>query len=204
MSPDLLHSPATDRNKQPILDVLCGILPPEGHILEIASGTGEHVVYFAEALPNLNWQPTDPDGASLATIRARVHAAGLTNVHDPIDLDVRNAPWPVELSDAVLCINMVHISPWAATEALFSNARSILSPSGVLYLYGPYRQSDQDTTASNEAFDASLRSRNSEWGIRSLEEVVHFADTQGFVLENTRDMPANNLSVVFRNTLNSN
>ena len=201
MGPDLLHSPATDRNKQSILDVLCDILPPEGHVLEVASGTGQHVVYFADALPKLVWQPTDPDESSRTTIRARVRAAGLNNVHDPIDLDVRNTPWPVKLADAVLCINMIHISPWAATEALFLNAGRILPSSGVLYLYGAYRQSDRDTTASNEAFDASLRSRNSEWGIRSLEEVVQFAETQGFALENTKDMPTNNLSVVFRNTL---
>lgn len=201
MSPDLLHSPATDRNKQPILDVLRDILPPEGRVLEIASGTGQHVMYFADALPNLVWQPTDPDEPSRATIQARVRAAGLTNVHDPVDLDVRDAPWPVKLSNAVLCINMIHISPWTATEALFSNARSILSSAGILYLYGPYSQSGRDITASNKAFDASLRSRNPEWGIRSLEQVVHFAETQGFVLEKTKDMPANNLSVVFRNTL---
>jgi len=201
MSPDLLHSPATDRNKQPILDVLREILPPDGQVLEIASGTGQHVMYFADALPKLVWQPTDPDEPSRATIQARVRAAGLTNVRDPVDLDVRDAPWPVKLSDAVLCINMIHISPWAATEALFSNARSILSSAGILYLYGPYCQTGRDTTASNKAFDASLRSRNSEWGIRSLEQVVHFAETQGFVLEKTKDMPANNLSVVFRNTL---
>ena len=201
MSPDLLHSPATDRNKQPILDVLREILPPDGQVLEIASGTGQHVMYFADALPKLVWQPTDPDEPSRATIQARVRAAGLTNVRDPVDLDVRDAPWPVKLSDAVLCINMIHISPWAATEALFSNARSILSSAGILYLYGPYCQKGRDTTASNKAFDASLRSRNSEWGIRSLEQVVHFAETQGFVLEKTKDMPANNLSVVFRNTL---
>ena len=201
MTPDLLHSPATDRNKQPILEVLRGILPPEGRVLEIASGTGQHVVYFADALPKLVWQPTDPDESSLATIRERVRAAGLTNVRDPVDLDVRVAPWPVQLSDAVLCINMIHISPWAATEALFLNARHVLSSAGALYLYGPYRQSDRDTTASNKAFDASLRSRNSEWGIRSLEQVVNFAETKGFILENTKDMPANNLSVIFRNTL---
>jgi len=201
MRPNLLHSPATDRNKQPILGVLHDILPPEGHILEIASGTGEHVVYFAEALPKLIWQPTEPNKLSRSTIQARVRASGLTNVRDPLDLDVRDAHWPVKPSDAVLCINMIHISPWAATEALFSNARRILSSTGVLYLYGPFRQSDQDTTPSNEAFDASLRSRNSEWGLRSLEEVVHFATKQGFALENTKEMPANNLSVVFRNIM---
>ena len=201
MRPELLHSPSTDRNKHPILDVLCDILPREGRVLEIASGTGQHVVYFAEKLPKLVWQPTEPDDSSRATIQTRLRASGLNNVHDPIDLDVRDTPWPVEHSDAILCINMVHISPWAATEALFLNAKDALSSAGVLYLYGAYRQSDRSTTASNEAFDASLRARNSEWGIRNLEEVVRFAKTQGFVLENTRDMPANNLSVIFRNTL---
>lgn len=201
MTDELLHSPATERNKKPILEVLRHILPSTGLILEIASGTGQHVVHFARELPNLFWQPTDPDEASRATIVARLRAANLDNVKEPMALDVLSTHWPVNLSDAILCINMIHISPWAATEALFLKAKHVLSSAGVLYLYGPYRQSGRHTEASNESFDTSLRSHNSEWGIRNLEDVTRIAELQGFVLETTMDMPANNLSVIFRNAL---
>ena len=201
MTDELLHSPATERNKKPILEVLRHILPSTGLILEIASGTGQHVVHFARELPNLFWQPTDPDEASRATIVARLRAANLDNVKEPMALDVLSTHWPVNLSDAILCINMIHISPWAATEALFVKAKHVLSSAGVLYLYGPYRQSGRHTEASNESFDTSLRSHNSEWGIRNLEDVTRIAEAQGFVLETTMDMPANNLSVIFRNAL---
>lgn len=201
MTDELLHSPATERNKKPILEVLRHILPSTGLILEIASGTGQHVVHFARELPNLFWQPTDPDEASRATIVARLRAANLDNVKEPMALDVLSTHWPVNLSDAILCINMIHISPWAATEALFLKAKHVLSSAGVLYLYGPYRQSGRHTEASNESFDTSLRSHNSEWGIRNLEDVTRVAELQGFVLETTMDMPANNLSVIFRNAL---
>ena len=201
MTDELLHSPATERNKKPILEVLRHILPSTGLVLEIASGTGQHVVHFARELPNLFWQPTDPDEASRATIVARLRAANLDNVKEPMALDVLSTHWPVNLSDAILCINMIHISPWAATEALFLKAKHVLSSAGVLYLYGPYRQSGRHTEASNESFDTSLRSHNSEWGIRNLEDVTRIAELQGFVLETTKDMPANNLSVIFRNAL---
>ncbi len=201
MRDELLHSPATERNKKPILEVLRHTLPSTGLVLEIASGTGQHVVHFARELPNLVWQPTDPDEASRATIVARLRAANLDNVKEPVALDVLSTHWPVNLSDAILCINMIHISPWAATEALFVNAKHVLSSAGVLYLYGPYRQSGRHTEDSNESFDTSLRSHNSEWGIRNLEDVTRIAEAQGFVLENTMDMPANNLSVIFRNAL---
>ena len=201
MRDELLHSPATERNKKPILEVLRHTLPSTGLVLEIASGTGQHVVHFARELPNLFWQPTDPDEASRATIVARLRAANLDNVKEPMALDVLSTHWPVNLSDAILCINMIHISPWAATEALFLKAKHVLSSAGVLYLYGPYRQSGRHTEASNESFDTSLRSHNSEWGIRNLEDVTRVAELQGFVLETTMDMPANNLSVIFRNAL---
>ena len=201
MTQELLHSPATERNKKPILEVLRHVLPSAGLVLEVASGTGQHVVHFARELPKLVWQPTDPDEGSRAAIVARLRAANLDNVKEPISLDVLYTPWPVDRSDAILCINMIHISSWAVTEALFANAKHVLSSTGVLYLYGPYRQSGRYTEASNESFDTSLRSRNSEWGVRNLEDVTRIAEAQGFVLETTMDMPANNLSVIFRNAL---
>jgi SAM-dependent methyltransferase len=187
---------AAERNKAPILDVLRRVLPRRGLVLEIASGTGQHVAHFARALPALEWQPSDPDPDNRASIRAWTD--GLGNVRAPLDLDVLGRPWPVACADAVLCINMIHVAPWAAAKALVAGAGEVLGAGGVLFLYGPYRRSGRLTAPSNEAFDASLRASDPEWGVRDLEAVVEIAGMAGFGLEEVEDMPANNLGVVLR------
>jgi SAM-dependent methyltransferase len=190
-----LHAPAAERNKGPILEVLRRTLPQAGVVLEIASGTGQHVAYFAAALPHLVWQPSDLDARVHASIRA--WSEELTNVHPPIALDVRQA-WPLAHADAVLCSNMIHISPWEAALALIDGAGRVLPPGGVLFLYGPYRRFGRHTAASNAAFDASLRATDAQWGVRDLEAVEERAGAAGLHLEEIVEMPANNLSVVFR------
>ena len=190
------QSPSTARNRGPILDVLKRVLPAEGLVLEIASGTGEHVVHFARHLPRLVWQPSDADPDARASIEAWRIAEQLDNVRSAVTLDVTAEPWPVERAAAMLCINMIHISPWAATGALLRGAARVLPAGGILYLYGPYRRRDRVTAPSNEAFDADLRRRNPEWGLRDLETVVDAASRHGLRLIETVDMPANNLSVV--------
>jgi len=192
------HSGPAERNKGPILDELRRTLPEAGLILEIASGTGQHIVHFAAALPALRWQPTDADPELLASIAASVSMAKLSNVNAAVQLDVRNTPWPVTEVDALLCINMIHISAWSATLALFDGAKDILSAGTALFLYGPYRRNDRHTAPSNEAFDVSLRSRDPSWGVRDLEEVTKTAEAAGFLLEEVVAMPANNFSVIFR------
>lgn len=194
----MLTYPAPERNKDPILEVLRRVLPPRGRVLEIASGTGQHVVHFAQALPGLAWQPSDPEAPHRESIQERVAVAGLANVAVPLVLDVRDRPWPVAEIDAIVCINMIHISPWEATLALLQEAGTVLPADGVLYLYGPYRREGRHTAPSNEAFDADLRGRNPEWGVRDLEEVERLAGDSGLVLDAIVAMPANNLSVVFR------
>lgn len=193
-------APAAERNKEPILAVLKQVLPPAGLVLEIAGGTGQHAAHFAAALPGLVWQPTDLNPAMQNSINAWVAAAGLTNVRPAIALDVMEEPWPVNQADAILCINMIHISPWAATEALMCGASRILPSGGVLYLYGPYKRGGAHTAPSNEAFDAQLRQTNPAWGVRNLEDVLAVAE--GFALTNADivEMPANNLSVILRRT----
>ena len=189
---------AAERNKGPILEVLRRVLPEEGLILEIASGTGQHVIHFAAALPELTWQPSDADPEMRKLISANVSAVNLSNINTVLELDVLKTPWPVSEADALLCINMIHISPWAATVALFDGARDTLSAEDVLFLYGPYRRDDRHTAPSNEAFDASLRSRDPQWGVRDLEEVERTAEQAGYILEEVVAMPANNFSVIFR------
>ncbi len=191
-------APAADRNKEPILAVLRRVLPENGVVLEIASGTGQHVVHFAQALPGLTWQPSDPDSAARSSAAAWVTHSGLHNVNAPLDLEVLSEPWPIEQADAVVCINMIHISPWAATLALIAGTARLVPSGGVLFLYGPFRRSDRETAPSNEEFDAQLRRRNQEWGLRNLEAVVSLATTAGLELFDLTDMPANNLSVAFR------
>ncbi len=191
---------AAERNKGPILDVLLKVLPEKGLVLEIASGTGQHVAHFAAVLPALTWQPTDANAAAIESIAANVSAATLGNVNSALQLDVMSSPWPVVSADALLCINMIHISPWAATVALFGGASDLLGAGSVVFLYGPYRRYDGHTAPSNEAFDASLRARNPSWGIRDLEAVVATAEAAEFALEDVIAMPANNFSVVFRRT----
>ena len=195
----MLSSPATQRNRGPILEVLRRHLPSAGAVLELASGSGEHVEYFAAALPGLVFQPSDPDPAARASIAARTQLSGLQNVRAPLELDADAGEWrlPVEIA-AILCINMIHISPWRATTGLLRNAAAVLPSKGLLYLYGPYRRGDRHTAPSNEAFDRDLRSRDPAWGVRNLEEVVAEAASRGIELAEIIEMPANNLSVVLR------
>lgn len=193
-------APAAERNKAPILEVLRRVLPDSGLVLEIASGTGQHVVHFARALPELTWQPSDPNPQARSSIEAWVAHERLTNVLAPLNLDVRSAGRPIERADAIMCINMTHISPWASTLGLMALAGQLLGPGGVLFLYGPFGRSGQHTAPGNEAFDRQLRNQNPEWGVRDLEAVVHAGESEGLLLADTMEMPANNLSVVFRRT----
>ena len=193
-----LYRPHVARNREPILAVLRRVLPAQGLVLEVASGSGEHAVYFAQHLPTLMWQPSDPNAEALASIAAHRAAAGVPNVLEPLHLDVTAESWTVERAEAIVCNNMIHISPWAATEGLFAGAGRVLSEAGVLYLYGPYRIEGRHTAPSNQAFDESLRAQNPLWGVRDLAEVSALAGRHGLVLAETVAMPANNLSVIFR------
>ncbi|MDT9598470.1 DUF938 domain-containing protein [Sphingosinicella rhizophila] len=193
-----LSAPSTERNREPIAAVLREILPGHGDVLELASGAGEHAVYFARLFPNLVWQPSDPDRDALASISAWRTEAGLDNLREPLILDVAADPWPVRRADALLCINMVHISPWTATVGLMRGAGRLLPHDGPLILYGPYRRRDVPTAPSNEAFDQSLRSRNPEWGLRDLDSVRDEAAANGLGFDRLFEMPANNLILVFR------
>lgn len=195
-----LEYPATARNRDAILDVLRGVLPLSGLVLEIASGSGEHVVHFARAFPDLTFQPSDPEDAALQSIAAWTKDSGLNNIRPPVMLDATSTDWPVTTADAILCINMIHIAPWRASEGLFRGAAKLLRAGAPLYLYGPYRRADVVTAPSNEAFDESLKARNSEWGLRDLEAVAALARDEGFSVPAITVMPANNLSVVFRRT----
>jgi SAM-dependent methyltransferase len=195
--PRLIGSQAAERNKEPIVEVLRRVLPEQGLILEVASGAGQHVVHFARAFRNLRWLPTEQDSEMLAMIAARLEAEALENVRDPLVLDASSWPWPVERADAVVCINMIHIAPWSAAAGLLGGSGRVLPCGGILYLYGPYRRFGAHTAPSNEAFDASLRARNPEWGVRDLEDVAALADRAGLELQDVIAMPANNLSVVF-------
>jgi SAM-dependent methyltransferase len=191
-------APAAERNKQPILTVLERILPRSGSVLEIASGTGQHAVHFAAALPGVQFQPSDADPLMVDAARRRRAAAGLANLDAPIELDALTDPWPVIRADAVVAINLLHISPWAVTGALVRGAASVLDAGGVLAIYGPFFRDGVPTAPSNVAFDASLRARNSAWGVRRLEDVAALAARHGFDLEEVVEMPANNVIVVLR------
>lgn len=195
MTDPRLHSAAAQRNRDAILDVLRRVLPASGTVLEIASGTGEHVAHFAAALPRLVFQPSDPAPERRASIDA--WCAGLANVRPAIDFDTtaRNvSDIPIA---AIFCANMIHIAPWEATEGLFFCANRMLSDSQKLVLYGPYRVNGADTAPSNAAFDADLRARNPQWGIRDLEDVAALAERSGFAGPEITQMPANNLTLVF-------
>ena len=196
--PTARHAPATARNREPILDVLRRALPARGLVLEIASGTGEHAAFFAAALPAIEWQPTDADASALDSIAAHREAAGVANLRAPLALDVTSKPWPVGRADAIVCVNMIHISPWRATEALLDGATHVLPAGGTLYLYGPYRVGGAHTAPSNAAFDADLRARNPAWGVRDLEAVAAEAAAREIDVVETVAMPANNLSVILR------
>ncbi|MGE0701062.1 MAG: DUF938 domain-containing protein [Hyphomicrobiaceae bacterium] len=193
------YAPAAGRNREPILEVLRQHLPPRGLVLEVASGTGEHVTFLAEASPpDLMFQPSDADPDCRASIVAWTAARRLANVLPPIDLDASAPDWPVPEADAVLCINMIHIAPWAAAEGLVRGAARLLGGAGFLYLYGPFRRGGAHTSPGNEAFDRDLRLRNAEWGVRDLEAVSALAAGVGFEPPLVVPMPANNLSLVFR------
>lgn len=193
-----LFAPSAQRNREPILAVLREVLPAQGLVLEIASGSGEHAVHFAGAFPDLAFQPSDPNEEALASIDAWAKASALPNLRPALRLDATAPEWPVERADALICINMIHISPWAATQGLISHAARLLPQGGPLYLYGPYRQRGVPFAESNAAFDASLRGRNPEWGLRELDAVAALAATAGFGAPEVTAMPANNLSVMFR------
>jgi hypothetical protein len=198
-----LYAAATQRNRDPIVGVLRRVLPPAGTVLEIASGTGEHAVWFAAQLPGLAFQPSDPDPDNRASIAAWTAFTGVATVRAPLAIDVAAAHWekapglPQDVA-AVLCINMVHISPWAATLGLLRGAGALLPPGGLLYLYGAYKRGGSHTAPSNASFDASLRARDPAWGVRDLEAVTAAAADAGFAPEPVIEMPANNLSVVLR------
>ncbi len=190
------HAPATLRNRDPILAALRRFLPPTGTLLEIASGTGEHAVFFAAGLPGITWQPSDPGADARASINAHAADAALPNLRAALALDVTAPVWPLGRADAVLCCNMIHIAPWAATEGLLAGAARLLPPGAPLLLYGPYRQAGVETAPSNEAFDADLRARDPAWGLRDLDAVT--AAARGFTREAVLALPANNLLVTFR------
>jgi hypothetical protein len=193
------HAPATERNRESILAVLRDVLPRAGVVLEVAAGSGEHAVFFAAQLPDLAWQPTDPDPESLASIAAHRDEAALASLRAPLRLDVTEPGWARDrTADAVVCINMIHIAPWEACLGLLAGASALLAPGCPLYLYGPYREGGAFHAASNAEFDASLRARDPRWGVRDLAEVTRAAEASGFTRSRVVAMPANNHSIVFR------
>lgn len=196
--PATLLSPAVARNRDPILAVLRRYLPAQGTLLEIAAGTGEHAAYFAPQFPRLTWQPTDVDPDALASIEAHRARANAPNLCAPIELDVTAPVWPMTRADAVLSINMIHISPWAAAQGLMAGAARLLPAGGVLYLYGPFKENGEHTAPSNAAFDESLHARDPAWGVRDIGDVRALAASHGFDFVECVAMPANNLSLVFR------
>lgn len=202
------YAPATERNREPILEVLLQVLPGSGTILEIASGTGEHAVFFASRLRDYLWLPTDVNPQSRASIISWTEHNVCDNVYAPLELDAKEPVWVVENGEfdglntkpivAIVNINMIHISPWSACLGLMAGAGRILKAGGILYLYGPFKQGGEHTAASNAAFDEYLRTENPEWGVRNLDDVVAAARAQNLILQQIYQMPANNLSVVFQ------
>lgn len=192
------HAPAAGRNSAPIADVLERELPAIGTVLEVASGTGEHALFFARRFPHLQWQPSDPDPGALASIAAWREEEGPHNLLPPQALDAATAGWSVTQADAIVCINMVHISPWTATEGLFTGAAALLPHGAPLVLYGPFIEADVETAESNRAFDASLRSRDPAWGLRDRAALDALAQQAGFDETARYPMPANNLTLVYR------
>jgi hypothetical protein len=196
--PARLESAAAERNKQPIAEALGGVLPESGLVLEIASGTGQHAEHFASTYPNLEWQPSEPDDESRAALVARVQRSALPNLRMPLAFDVHSSTAPISSADVVVCINMIHIAPWSACEALLRHASMLLAPGAPLFVYGPFMRDGLHTAPSNAAFDSSLRARNAAWGVRDLTDVDGLARGYGFTLALTMSMPANNLSIVWR------
>lgn len=195
-----LASPAAARNAEAILAVLRAHLPKSAHVLEVAAGSGQHAAAFAAALPGLRWTPSDPSPDARGSIAAWSAQADLPNLQAPLATDcLDQATWPAQTFDAVVCINMIHISPWTATEGLMRLAERVLPrPGGLLYLYGPYREAEVALAPSNAAFDASLKTRDPAWGLRDRDEVVALARSHGLTLTLRTDMPANNISLLFR------
>ncbi len=194
-----LASPAVARNTGPILEVLRAHMPARGRVLEIAAGSGEHAVAFAAALPGLDWTPSDPSSEARASIAAWSAAADLPNLQPPLALDVLDpATWPAGPLQAVVCINMIHISPWTATEGLMALVGQTLAPGGLLALYGPYREADIPLAPSNAAFDQNLKARDPAWGLRDRDAVAAAARAEGLALSRRVEMPANNLTLLFR------
>lgn len=208
------YAPATQRNREPILNVLQQVLPPTGTVLEVSSGTGEHAVFFAPRLHPRKWLPSDPNPIARASITAWREFILVDNLYPPITLDVCDSHWPIEQErlpesllstdfapksiTAIVNINMIHIAPWTACLGLMAGAKRILPAGGILYLYGPYKQNGQHTAPSNERFDESLQMQNPQWGVRDLEAVIEAAAVYSFSLMKVIPMPANNLSVVFQ------
>ncbi len=192
------YAPAAARNRDLIANVLRDVLPKSGLVLELASGTGEHVVHFAQAFPDLEWQPSDPDEAARASIAAWRKSEELGNVREPVKINAASADWGIDAADAMVCINMIHISPWRSAEGLFAGAARLLPQGAPLVLYGPYLEDGVPTAESNLAFDESLKARNPEWGIRRLEDVDALARSHGLERVGRVEMPANNLTVIYR------
>jgi SAM-dependent methyltransferase len=191
-------APATLRNREPIAEVLGDWLPDTGLVLEIASGTGEHAVYFAERFPKLQWQPSDVHPDALESVRAWREEAGRPNLREPIVIDAAEPHWPIDQANAVLSINMVHISPWTSALGLIAGAAQVLPEGGPLILYGPWLKDDVPTAPSNLAFDADLRQRDPQWGLRRVEDLAAAAEPHGLALVEIRPMPANNLMILLR------
>lgn len=193
-------APAALRNREPIAQGLTEWLPARGLVLEVASGTGEHVIHFAGRFPDLEWQPSDLDPDSLASIQAWRDSAALPNVREPIAIDAAMPDWPIDRADAVLSINMVHISPWASALGLLDGATRVLPPGAPLILYGPWLKDDIPTAPSNLAFDADLKRRNPDWGLRRVKDFAAAGQQRGLAHVDSRAMPANNLMLLFRRT----
>ncbi|UFP94370.1 DUF938 domain-containing protein [Gloeobacter morelensis] len=193
-----LYAPATERNRAPILTVLQAVLPERGTVLEVASGTGQHVAFFAAHFPRLVWQPSDPEPLHLESIAAWCAEAGAANILPPIAVDAAAEQWQVPRADAIVCINMIHIAPWRACLGLMAGTGKLLPEGAPLVLYGPFKQAGRHTAPSNEAFDQALRAQDPAWGVRDLEAVERAAEAQGLVLEQALPMPANNLSLILR------
>lgn len=191
-------APAALRNREPIADVLADWLPASGLVLELASGTGEHAVHFATRFPALDWQPSDLHPDALESIAEWRELTGLPNLRPPLALDASSAAWPIDSADALLSINMVHISPWSSAIGLIEGASRILPPRGPLILYGPWLKDGVEPAPSNLAFDADLKRRDPAWGLRRVEDFAAAAGDRGFALQQARDMPANNLMLLFR------
>jgi hypothetical protein len=198
MGPEQRHAPATMRNRDAIVALLEQILPPSGLVLEIASGTGEHAVYFGKAFPDLTFQPSDPDPACCQSITAWMKREAVPNVLPPLQLDAQAGQWDITKPAAILCINMVHISPWESSIGLFEKAGTLLDPGAPLYLYGPYLRDDVETAPGNMDFERSLKSRDLRWGLRDVADMDALATRTGFVRESLTEMPANNISLVYR------